>query len=455
MKQALLPEAGSLAMVGAEVLRKRIAAGELTAREVAETLLERISRIEPEVRAWAWLDPEHVRAQADCLDAWQRAGRALGPLHGVPVGLKDIIDTRGIPTEYGCPVTRGHVPAADATIVERLYTAGAVLMGKTVTTELAFLHPGPTRNPCNPEHTPGGSSSGSAAAVAAGMVPLAIGTQTGGSVTRPAAYCGIVGFKPSFGHVPRRGVLTQSPSLDTVGAFARNVRDAALLIDVIGGPDPADPSTQGVSFTRLSGALDATAHAPMRLALVRLPGVAEEHFDELRAWLHKLPAMEFEIREHDLPAEFSRIAAWRECINFVEMAHHYASLAARDDAALSQVTRAAMDEGRDIRATAYLEARDAMAATRSALASAFANCDAILSTATAGRAPYGLSGTGTAICNGLWTFTGAPAVNVPIQGSKIDGLPIAVQVTACLGRDASALRVAERLCRFFDQLSLS
>jgi Asp-tRNA(Asn)/Glu-tRNA(Gln) amidotransferase A subunit family amidase len=455
MTHSLIPQAGSLELLGAEALRNRIAAGDLTARDLVETLLDRIARIDPVVRAWAWLDPEHVRAQASSLDAWQKAGRPLGPLHGVPVGLKDIIDTRGIPTEYGCAATLGRVPANDATIVERLYSAGAVLMGKTVTTELAFMHPGPTRNPWNPDHTPGGSSSGSAAAVAAGMVPLAVGTQTGGSVTRPAAFCGIVGFKPSFGRVPRRGILMQSPSLDTVGVFAREVRDAALLVDVIGGPDPVDPARHSLRATSLRSALEDVTDRPFRLALVRLPDVAEAHYEELRTYLQGLSVDQVDIRERSLPAEFSQVAAWRERVNFAEMAHHYASLAAQDGRALSPETRNAMEKGGALAATAYLEACDAMARTRAALASAFSDCDAILSTATAGRAPVGLSTTGTAICNGLWTFTGVPAVNVPIDAARIDGLSVSVQVTACHGSDAVALRVAERLHRLLDQMSSS
>ena len=220
----LRPMNPALAGLGAVELRDRIARGALKAVDLAEALIARIAETEPELRAWAWHDPAFVRAQAEALDDQRGTGRPIGPLHGVPVGMKDIIDTARIPTENGTPLDAGRVPGRDAAVVERLRAAGALILGKTVTTELAFMEPPRTRNPAAPGRTPGGSSSGSAAAVAAGQVPLAVGTQTGGSVIRPAAFCGVVGFKPSFGAISRAGILAQSPSLDTVGVFAGSVR---------------------------------------------------------------------------------------------------------------------------------------------------------------------------------------------------------------------------------------
>jgi Asp-tRNA(Asn)/Glu-tRNA(Gln) amidotransferase A subunit family amidase len=182
------------------------------------------------VQAWAYLDTDQAMLQARAVDAWRRSGRPIGALHGIPVGVKDIIDTRDMPTENGTPLDAGRRPAQDAIVVQRLRAAGAVILGKTVTTELAVYTPGKTRNPHDPRRTPGGSSSGSAAAVSAGMAPLALGSQTNGSVIRPASFCGVVGYKPSRGLVPRRGVLTQSPTLDTIGTFSRTLEDAALLL---------------------------------------------------------------------------------------------------------------------------------------------------------------------------------------------------------------------------------
>lgn len=437
----------SIRELSALSLRKRVAASELTAREIAEALLAVIEEREPRIEAWAWIDPAHVLSQADSLDAWQRAGRQLGALHGVPVALKDIIDTRGIPTEYGCLVTKGHVPEANAAVAEKLYAAGALVMGKTVTTELAFMHPGPTRNPLNADHTPGGSSSGSAAAVAAGMVPLALGTQTGGSVTRPAAYCGIVGFKPSFGAISRAGILTQSPTLDTVGIFSRTVPDAALLAGVLSGRDLRDPASTETTLPHLLAKLGEKPRK-LRLALVALPGVALEHYVELKEALDGIDDPDVEIIESRLPDQFERVAAWREMINFVEMAYHFRWLQERDGSLLSEKVQDAMSAGRAAAAIDYIEARDAIATMREMLAGEFGDFDAILSTATAGRAPEGLQSTGTAICNGLWTFTGAPSVNVPIAASARSGLPISVQVTAPYGRDCDCITVASTLWRF-------
>ena len=221
-----------------------LAAGKVNALEVTEACLARIAADEPRVQALAHLDPDHARAQARALDERKRAGRPLGPLHGLPVAVKDIVDTADFPTENGSVLHAGRRPLHDAAIVGRLRAAGAVLLGKTVTTEFACFTPGKTRNPHDPARTPGGSSSGSAAAVAAGMAPLAIGSQTNGSVIRPASFCGVFGFKPTYGLIPRTGVLATSATLDHVGVFARSVEDVALLAEPLMGFDPGDPATR-------------------------------------------------------------------------------------------------------------------------------------------------------------------------------------------------------------------
>ena len=221
-------DTSSLAALTAVEAAARIASGELLSQDLVSACLDRIAELEPSVQAWAFLDRERALEQAKAADAQVKESKGIGPLHGVPVGLKDIIDTADMPTEHGSDVFKGRQPADDAACVTALRRAGAVILGKTVTTELATHIPSRTRNPVNPEHTPGGSSSGSAAAVAAGMVPVAVGTQTGGSVIRPAAFCGVYGFKPTFGVIPRAGVLTQSSTLDTIGVFGRSVEDVAL-----------------------------------------------------------------------------------------------------------------------------------------------------------------------------------------------------------------------------------
>ena len=224
-------EESNLARMGALRAAEAMREGELTSEELVTACLERIRAREERVGAWAHLDEEFALTQAREADLARREGGALGPLHGVPVGVKDIIDTSDLPTEYGTPLHAGRRPAEDAAVVSLLKSAGAVIMGKTVTTEFAVYSPGQTANPRDPKRTPGGSSSGSAAAVASRMVPAAIGTQTNGSVIRPASFCGVHGFKPTFGRISRRGVLPQSRPLDHVGVFGRSVEDVAFLAD--------------------------------------------------------------------------------------------------------------------------------------------------------------------------------------------------------------------------------
>ena len=230
--------------LSAAVAAQRIREGLLTSQELVESCLEQIRAVDDKVRAWTFLDEEHARKQARDADELRLSGKSFGPLCGVPVGLKDIIDTGDMPTENGTPLHKGRTPRRDAAVVASLRAAGAVILGKTVTTECAYFHPGKTRNPHNPEHTPGGSSSGSAAAVAAGMVPLALGSQTNGSVIRPAAFCGVYGFKPTHGLIPRTGILALSRTLDHVGLFARTIDDLALLAETLAGYHEGDPDTR-------------------------------------------------------------------------------------------------------------------------------------------------------------------------------------------------------------------
>src|SRR5213596_591713 len=211
--------------------------GVISAAELVQACLARVRETDAQVQAWAFLDPDHALAQARAADEWRLEGRPTGPLHGVPVGVKDIIDTADMPTENGSVLHAGRTPSRDATVVAMLRAAGAVVMGKTVTTEFAGAFPNKTRNPHNPAHTPGGSSSGSAAAVAAGMVPLALGSQTGGSTIRPASFCGVYGFKPTHGLIPRHGMFMISRTLDHVGLFARAIEDVALLLEELAGGD--------------------------------------------------------------------------------------------------------------------------------------------------------------------------------------------------------------------------
>src|SRR5437588_6387826 len=231
------------AELSAAAAARLIREGALTSEDLVRACLERCREVEPKVQAWTFLDEQHALEQARAADERKRSGETIGPLHGVPVGVKDIIDTADMPTENGTVLHKGRTPRDDAAVVKALRAAGAVILGKTVTTECAYFAPGKTRNPPNPDHTPGGSSSGSAAAVAAEMVPLALGSQTNGSTIRPASFCGVFAMKPGHGIISRTGVLQLSRRLDHVGVFARSLPDIALILDIIAGPDPDDPNS--------------------------------------------------------------------------------------------------------------------------------------------------------------------------------------------------------------------
>ncbi len=247
--------------------------GRITSAELVRDCLKRIDEVDADIEAWAFLDRDHAMRQAEAADAHRKQGRAVGPLHGVPVGIKDIFDTGDMPTELGSPLWAGRTPRRDAAAVARLRAAGAVIMGKTVTTEYAYFTPGKTRNPHDPARTPGGSSSGSAAAVAAHMVPGAIGSQTNGSVIRPAAFCGVVGFKPTHGLIPRSGALLLSRTLDHVGVFARTVEDAALLAEILAGFDEEDPDTRADRAAAAGARRDQRAAAAAAFRVRALAGV--------------------------------------------------------------------------------------------------------------------------------------------------------------------------------------
>lgn len=424
-------------------LRSKLAAGEIAALQLVEACLARIAAREPTVQAWTSLDFEAVRAEAREKDRVRDEGKPLGPLHGLPVGLKDVIDTVDMPTENGCPLDAERKPDRDAVVVQRLKDAGAIVMGKTVTTELAFMYPGKTRNPHNPAHTPGGSSSGSAAAVADGMIPLAVGTQTGGSVIRPAAFCGVTGLKPSFGRIPRSGVLMQSHTLDTIGVFASTPRGAALLVDVLSGPDDGDPATQGEKPLRLLNAPMAK-NDPPRFAFTKPPGWAKADAGMRTSLEGFCKSLGARVTAIDLPDLFEEAAAQRLVINLTEMAHHFDRYWTADKDKLGPQTRDAINQGQQILASAYLHALEWRKKLNASLTPVWAEYDAILCPAAPGPAPTGLHSTGSSLFNGLWTLCGTPAMTLPVMTAE-NGLPMGVQIVGAVGEDGALIQAAEWL----------
>jgi Asp-tRNA(Asn)/Glu-tRNA(Gln) amidotransferase A subunit family amidase len=319
--------------------------GKATAVETTEACLARIAEREPAVQAWTFLDPDHARAQARAAHEHRQAGRPLGPLHGVAVGIKDIIGTADMPTEDGTVLHAGRQPRHDAALVARLRAAGAVILGKTVTTELAVYSPGKTRNPHDPERTPGGSSSGSAAAVAAGMVPLAVGTQTNGSVIRPAAFCGVYGFKPSFGRIGRAGVLRQSPPLDHVGVFARSVADLALISEVLMGHDPDDPATRPAARPPLFAVAAEPPPVLPTLAFVRTPVWRQAEPQVHAAFDELVQALGERVQEVTLPADFERAHEAHRLVMEADLATNFAAEYERGRDKLSAVLREMIERG--------------------------------------------------------------------------------------------------------------
>ena len=420
----------------AQAVRK----GHLSSEDLTRALLERIARHENTVQAFQWIDPSRALDLARQADGRLRSGAAVGPLHGIPIGIKDIIETQGIPTSMGSPIFDGYVPASSATLVRRVENAGAWVMGKTVTTEFAYFTPGKTRNPWNPAHTPGGSSSGSAAAVAMGFLPGAVGTQTNGSMIRPAAFCGVVGYKPTAGLISLTGVHPFSPSLDQPGVFTRSVPDAALLAAALAGTDDDD----SVTGTGMIHAEVAIMRRPPRLAAVRSPvwheadPNAQEHFLKIVARLRSAGA---EVQEEDLPSAFEHAHAVHRTIMYGEGARVFAELQRREREKLSPRLNALIDEGigiADSDLARDLEQKGQLAGELDAFLRTF---DGVITPPALGEAPADLTQTGDPAFCTIWSLCGVPAVTIP-AGRGPAGLPLGLQIVGPRFSDDRVLSVA-------------
>jgi Asp-tRNA(Asn)/Glu-tRNA(Gln) amidotransferase A subunit family amidase len=418
--------------------------GRISSTDLVEACLQRIDEADPKVGAWAFLDREHALAQAREADDRRKQGQATGALHGVPIGIKDIFDTGDMPTALGSPLWAGRTPRRDAAAVARLRAAGAIIMGKTVTTEYAYRTPGKTRNPHDPERTPGGSSSGSAAAVAAFMVPGAIGSQTGGSTIRPAAFCGVVGFKPTHGLIPRSGALLLSRALDHVGVFARSVEDAALLAEQLAGFDEEDPDTRPLARPPLAVAAASEPPLPPRFAFVRTPAWPQAEAVTAPAFAELVEALGEAVSEVELGPAFERAYEMHGLVMDVEMAHNLHRDYEQGAEKLSPALRAIIERGRTHRAIDYTRALAGAKVLNAALDPTFDEYDALITPATPGEAPRGLDSTGNPVFCTIWTYLGTPAVTLPLlQGES--GLPLGVQLVARRGNDARLLRTARWL----------
>ena len=420
-----------------------IQAGAISSVQLVQACLARIRDLEPKVQAWQFLDEAHALAQAKARDLDRSEGRATGPLHGVPMGIKDIIDTADMPTEDGTVLHAGRTPDRDATVVAMLRAAGAVILGKTVTTECATYTPGKTRNPHDPDRTPGGSSSGSAAAVACGMVPLAIGTQTNGSVIRPASFCGVYGFKPTHGLVPRHGILRLSRTLDTVGVFARTLQDVALIAEQIVGHDVRDLDTRPRAKPTFQRTLGEEPPFAPRLAFVKTPmwSRAEASTGEAFAELTQSLGAQCEARE--LPDSLNDAWDWMRTIQEAEMAPLLDLEWERGRESLSAPLREQLARGRAILALDYQKALARIAQLNAGFDELFENFDAIVTPSAPGEAPAAAT-TGDPVFCSLWSMCGMPALNLPLMAGPA-GLPLGVQLVGKRETDARLLRTARWL----------
>ncbi len=419
-----------------------IARGAVSAEQYCSACLDHIAAVDGDIKAFVHLDREQALSQARTLDEQRSAGHPIGPLHGVPVAVKDIIDTADLPTELGSPLCTGRRPWHDATVVARLRTAGAVIIGKTVTTEFAFYHPGPTRNPHDTSRTPGGSSSGSAAAVAANMVPLALGSQTNGSTIRPASFCGVFAAKPSHGLVSRAGVLTLSPKLDHIGAFARSLPDLALILDAIAGHDPADPDTRPYAVPDFREVQSEAPPMVPRIAFVPTPVWDKANAETQAAFEQLVEALGSAVTRVDLPQTFAEAWETHRTIMATDMAHNLMPFVKRGEP--SEVMRELLAHGRSISAVDYLDALASARRCAGSIATIFDTYDAIVTPAARGVAPKGLEATGDPAFCTLWTLMGLPALSLPILVGEA-GLPLGVQLIGATGQDARLLRTATAL----------
>ena len=402
---------------------RRMRGGTLRAESLAEACLARIAEREALVRAFAWLDAAAVQRAAALAPA--------GPLQGLPLGVKDVLDTSDMPSEYGSPIWAGWRPRADAACVAWARTAGAVAIGKTVTTEFATRKPGPTTNPANSGHTPGGSSSGSAAGVAAGFFPFAYGTQTAGSVIRPAAFCGVVGYKPSFGLISRVGMKIMSDSLDTVGVVARSVADCALLAGTVSGQDLGDPDTQ-------------TSAAP-RIGICRSPTwdlAAPETHALIERAASRLSRAGAGVTDRELPRQFSELVQAHPVVMNSESGRALGWELANARDGLSPGLLERLEFGLGCKDAERVAARDIFARSQREFPTTMEGLDILVTPAAPGEAPAGLEWTGDPAFNFIWTSLHVPCVTVP-AGHGPNGLPLGIQIVGCQGRDRAVLAFAQ------------
>jgi len=422
---------------------KAIKNGEISSEELVKIYIKQIKKKEKDVQAFQFFDEELVIAQAKKLDTLHQANQH-GDLHGIPVGVKDIFDTVDMPTEDGTDIHKNNPSLNDCTVVSKLKQAGAIIMGKTVTTELAYYSPGKTKNPHDLSRTPGGSSSGSAAAVASHMVPLAVGSQTNGSVIRPASYCGVVGYKPTKGLISRHLVMQVSRTLDQVGIFANSIEDAALISEQLIGYDKQDPDTSLNPKPKLLSASREKPPMEPLFAYIKLPFMDKLDEDAVEGFKEVKEELKGKVDEIELPKGFAKIPEWQQVIMESDMASSFSEEYKNSKNKLSDKIIEAIERGMKYTSIEYNNALSQIDVANTYFKQFFHDYDAIITPSSTGEAPKNLKSTGDPIFCTLWTYCGMPSISLPLLQGK-NGLPIGVQLVSSLFDDERLFRNANWL----------
>jgi len=427
-----------------EELAKKIKDAQLTSVEVCEKYIERIDKFEKDVKAWAHFDKKVLLEKATEADDHRRSGKPVGPLHGVPIAVKDIIGTVDMPTECGTVIRKGKSYSQNAEIIDLLHASGAIVMGKTATSELAYLGPPATTNPHDKDRTPGGSSSGSAASVASFMAPASIGSQTGGSVIRPASYCGVVGYKPSYGLISRNGVLRTSYSLDQIGMFGRKVEDVAMLAKVLIKKDKYDLATIHYSTENI---LTETKKGP--IFEPKFIFYKTDHWKIIdkksrESFEYFIKSFKKNIEIFDTPSYFKDIHKYHQIIHETDLANNFSIYFQKFKKKLSKYMQDAISNGNKYTAKEYAEAIDFMKRSYESYEEVFEDYHGVLSPSSPGVAPKGLKSTGTAEFNKVWSYLGTPCISLPLLEGE-NNLPLGVQLIGNKYDDHRFLGVANWL----------
>ena len=408
-------------------LASKLKTGEVSCIQVCKAYLERVKKYEKDVKAWAYIDNKTILEKAEEKDEYRKSGKPLGPLHGVPVGIKDIIGTEDMPTECGTIIRKGMPDSSDAEVVNLLKISGAIIMGKTVTTELAYFDPGKTTNPHDKTRTPGGSSSGSAAAIASFMAPLSVGSQTKGSIIRPASYCGVVGYKPSFGLISRNGVLKQSSKLDHIGVFGKNVMDVALISKTLIKKDRYDKDTIHYSAENMIEECKRGPHFEPKFLFYKTKNWKNIDKESQKAFEFLIKKLKKNIEIFDEPSYFNDIHKYHQIIHETDMANSFQKFYKNKKNKLGKKLIEAIERGMKYSAGQYTEAIDFMEQSYRSYSEVFEDYHGVLTPSSTGVADKGLKSTGSPEFCTVWTYMGLPTISLPLLTGQ-NNLPLGIQL---------------------------